>query len=201
MKTRSGATLLGAAAIFGALAALSTAVTLDAVDRNGTPIPCGYGFRPDVDVAAKVDRLNFDQNILGGPQFETSDYAEQCDGLIDTRRTVAAFVALGGAALLGVVSGAPYVGRLRRGRQPEHAGPAEAAGDQAHHARMDAEWIADDIGAGVTQPILEEPVGEQVGRDRHPSIRAVARSLDRLGDGGGPGSGESKFYAVSGQGR
>ncbi len=40
----------------------------------------GDGFRPDFEVAAKVDRLNFDQNILSGPQFETSDYAEQCDG-------------------------------------------------------------------------------------------------------------------------
>lgn len=201
MGMRSVATLVGAAGVLGSLLALATAVGLGAVDRSGAPIPCGDGFRPDFEVAAKVDRLNFDQNILSGPQFETSDYAEQCDGLIDTRRTVAAAVALGGAVLLGSVSAVPYLGRLRRGGQADRTGSAEPAGDQPDHARVDAEWVADDIGTGGTQPILEKPVGQQIGRDRHPSIRAVARSLDGLRDGGGPGSGESKLYAVSGQGR
>lgn len=201
MSMRSGATVLGSAAVLGALVALSMAVGLEAVDRSGAPIPCGDGFSPDFEVAAKVDRLNFDQNILSGPQFETSDYAEQCDGLIGTRRTVAATVALGGAVLLGSVASAPLLGRLRRGGQADSTSPAEPAGDQPDHARVYAEWIADDVGTGITQPILEQPVGEQIGRDRHPSISAVARSLDRLRDRGGPGSGESELYAVSGQGR
>jgi hypothetical protein len=199
MAMRSSVTVLGAAAVLGSLLALTTAVGLDAVDRNGAPIPCGDGFRPDFEIAAKVDRLNFDQNILSGPQFETSDYAEQCDGLMGTRRTVAATVALGGAALLGSVSAAPFLGRLRRGRQTDGTGPAEPAGDQAHHARVDPEWIADDIGTGITQPILEEPVGEQVGRDRDSAISAVAGSFDRIRDRGGPSSGERELYAVSGQ--
>ena len=198
MSMRSGALMLGTAAVLGALGALSMGVGLEAVDRNGAPIPCGYGFRPDFEIAAKVDRLNFDQNILGGPQFETSDYAEQCDGLIGTRRTVAATVALGGAVLLGSVSAAPFLGRLRRGGQADDAGPTEPAGDEPHHARMDTEWIADDIGTGVTQPILEQSVGEQVGRDRDSAISAVARSFDRVRDRGGPSSGESELYAVPG---
>lgn len=195
--------LLGAAAVLGAVIALTLPLGLDVVDRTGAPIPCGTGMRPSYDVAAKQDLLNLDQHTLAGPEYAVSDYAEQCEGLVTGRRTAALSVGGGGAVLLLAVLAGPFVARAlasRRGRQGEYAGSAEPIGDQPNHAGVQAQRRADDIPTGVTQPILEEPIGEQVGRHRYAAAAALALRGNGVGDAGRPGGGIGQLYAIAGNG-
>jgi hypothetical protein len=200
--------LLGAAAMLGSVIALMLPLGLDVVDRTGAPIPCGTGMRPSYDVAAKQDLLNLDQHTLAGPAYATSDYAEQCEGLVTERRTAALSVGGGGAVLLLAVLAGPYAVRAlasRRDRQAQHARAAEPVGDQPDHAGVQAERFADDIPTGVTQPILEEPIGKQVGRHCNAAVAALAlRGNDireaGFGNTGRAGGGIGQFYAIAGNG-
>jgi hypothetical protein len=195
--------LLGAAAMLGAMIALTLRLGLDVVDRTGAPIPCGTGFHPFYDVAAKQDLLNLDQHTLAGPAYAMSDYAEQCEGLVTDRRTAALTVGGSGAVLLLAVLAGPFVVRAlasRRGRQAQYARAAEPVRDQPNHAGVQAERLADDVPAGVTQPILEEPVGKQVGRHRNAAAAALALRGNSFGDAGRAGGGVGQFYAIAGNG-
>lgn len=189
--------LLGAAAVLGAAIALTLPLGLDVVDRTGAPIPCGTGMHPSYDVAAKQDLLNLDQHTLAGPGYAMSDYAEQCEGLVAERRMAALSVGGGGAVLLLAVLAGPFVVGLqasRRGLQAQHTGPAESIGDQPNHAGVPTQRLADDIPTGVTQPILEEPVGKQVGRHRKAAAALALRA--GFGDAGRAGGGIGQFYAI-----
>lgn len=193
--------LLGAAAVLGALIAAGMPLALSAVDRAGAPIPCGNAFRPAYGVAAQQDLLNLDQHTLGGPGYTKSDYTAQCAGLVGVRRAAALSVGGGGAALTLVVLVTPHLARVlasRRGRQAEHARPAEPVGDQPVHTPVGAQRFADDIGTGVTQPILEKSVGQQVGRHSYVAAAAVALGGDGISDSGRAGGGIGQFYAVAG---
>lgn len=206
--------LLGAAAVLGALIAAGMPLALSAVDRAGAPIPCGNGFRPAYGVAAQQDLLNLDQHTLGGPGYAESDYTAQCAGLVGARRAAALSVGGSGVALTLVAFATPHLVRAlasRRRRQAEHPRPAEPVGDQPDHAGVGAQRFADDIGTGVTQPILEKSVGEQVGRHSYVTrtrgagsdavtAAAVALGGDGFGDSGRAGRGIGEFYAVAGNG-
>ena len=104
------------------------------------------------------------------------------------------------AAVFGSSTVRPGLGYAAAG-MTESTRAAEPVGDQPDHAGVGAQRVADDIGTGVTEPILEEPIGEQVGRHGDASIRAAAQSLDRSGDGGRTGGGVREFYAIAGQRR
>lgn len=203
MFGRSVLILLGVAAVLGSLVALAMPLGLTAVDRAGTPIPCGNGLAPADEIAAKQDLLNLDQHTLAGPAFATSDYVAQCAGLVSDRRTVALAVGGSGAALLLAVFAVPYAidaVRSRRRGQAQHPGAAEPVGYQPYQPGVGAQRVADQVGSGVTQPILEEPVGEQVGRYSYAAAAAAALRGDGSSDGGGAGRGERQFYAVAGNG-
>jgi hypothetical protein len=195
--------LLGAAAMLGAMIALTLPLGLAVVDRTGAPIPCGTGMTPSYDVAAQQDLLNLDQHTLAGPEYAMSDYAEQCEGLITDRRTAALTVGGSGAVLLLAVLAGPFAVRalaLRRGRQVQYARAAEPVRDQPHQAGMQAQRLADDIPTGVTQPILEEPISKQVGRHRNAAAAALALRGNSFGDAGRAGGGIGQFYAVASNG-
>lgn len=153
MFGRSTVNLLGASAVLGALIAASMPLGLESVDRAGVPIPCGNALRPSYEVAAKQDRLNLDQATLVGPAFIVSDYTSQCAEPITARRTAAGSVAGAGLALVLVSYAAPHVARSvssarasRRGRKGQDTGAAEPVGNQPHHAIMDVQWFADEVG-------------------------------------------------------
>lgn len=205
MFGRSIVNLLGASAVLGALIAAAMPMGLNAVDRAGAPIPCGNGLRPSYEVAAKQDQLNLDQATLAGPAYVVSDYTAQCTALITERRTVAASVGGAGVALVLAGCCAPHVARRlsavrasRRGRKAQHAGAAEAVRYQPHHAAVRAQRGADEVGAGITQPILEESVGKQVGRHSYAAVAAAALRGDGIGNTGGAGGGIGQFYAIAG---
>lgn len=169
--------LLGVAAVLGALFAAAIPLGLTAVDRTGDPIPCGNALRPAYDIAAKQDLLNLDQHTLVGPTFAKSDYAQQCAERVGDRRTTAMWVAGAGVAVLLIVFAAPQLVRAvssRRGGQAQDARPSEPVGDQPNHARVGAQRLADQVGPGVTQPILEKTLGEQIGRDDYAAVAAAA---------------------------
>ncbi len=92
--------LAGAAAVLGALLSTAIPVHLGSVDRAGTPIPCGNGFHPRLEVAREQDQLNFDQHTSGGPMFVTSNYVEQCQSILSDRQSTTLPVGAGGAAAL-----------------------------------------------------------------------------------------------------
>lgn len=201
MFARSVLNLVGAAAMLGALGAALLPLGLNAVDRAGQPIPCGSGVNPNYEVAAQQDRLNLDQHTLAGPGFMASDYVEQCSALVTGRRTAAFTVAGAGGALVLMSFAGPLIVRSlssRRGRQAQHARAAEPVRYQPHHARVGAEGLAHEVGAGFTQPILEKSVGEQVGRHSYAAMAAAALRGDGFRDGRRPGGGEGQFYAVAG---
>lgn len=201
MFGRSVLNLLGVAAVLGSLVALTLPMGLTAVDRAGTPIPCGNGMAPGYETAAKQDQLNLDQHTLAGPAFATSDYVDQCAGLIRDRRTIAFAVGGSGAALLLVVFATPFAVnavRSRRRRQGQNPGAPEPVGYQPYQPGVGAQWGADQVGSGVTQPILEKSVGKQVGRHNYAAAAAAALRGDGLRDAGGTGRGERQFYAVAG---
>lgn len=203
--------LFGTAALLGALIAGAMPLALNAVDRAGEPIPCGNGFRPAYGIAAQQDLLNLDQHTLAGPGYAKSDYTEQCNTLIAARRTASLSVGGAGAALTLVVFVTPQLARLwssRRHRQTQDTGAAEPIGNEPVHAGVGAQRFADHVGVGLTQPILEQPVGEQIGRHgdaawtRGAGIEAAAAALrrDSLGDGGRAGGGVGNLYAIAGNG-
>ena len=201
MFARSVVNLVGAAAMLGALGALLMPLALNAVDRTGQPIACGNGARPDYRVAAQQDQLNLDQHTLAGPGFMASDYVEQCSAMVGTRRSAVFSVAGAGSALLLAGCAGPLIARsirLRHGRQTEHPGAAEPVRNQPHHAGVGAEWLTDDVGAGFTQPVLEKPVGEQVGRHSYAAMAAAALRGDGFGNARRSGRGEGHFYAIAG---
>ncbi len=201
MFARSVINLVGAAAMLGALGATFIPLALDAVDRAGQPIPCGNGARPDYSVAAQQDQLNLDQHTLAGPGFMASDYVEQCSALVGTRRSAFFAVAGAGGVLLLAGTAGPLIARSirsRRGRQAQYPRAAEPVGNQPNHAGVGSQWGAHDVGAGFTQPVLEKPVGEQVGRHSYAAMAAAALRGDGFGNGGRPGRGEGHFYAVAG---
>lgn len=203
MFARSITNLLGAAAVLGALIAAAMPLALDAVDRTGRPIPCGTGFGPAYTAAAKLDLFNLDQYTLAGPGMAVSDYSDQCAGLVGVRRAAAVSVGAGGAALMLAAFATPHLMRVRASRrrgQAEHPGPAEAVGDQPLDTRMVAQWFADDVGTGVTQPILEKSVGQQVGSHSYAAVAAAALRGDGSGHAGSTGGGVGQLYAVSGNG-
>ena len=92
--------LAGTAAVLGALLSTATPTHLGAVDRAGSPIPCGNGFHPRFEVAQEQDGLNFEQHSSGGPMFVTSNYAEQCQSILSDRHSTALPVGAGGAVVL-----------------------------------------------------------------------------------------------------
>jgi hypothetical protein len=201
MFARSVLNLVGAAAVLGALVATLLPLGLDAVDRAGEPIPCGSGAHPNYQVAAQQDRLNLDQHTLAGPGYMASDYVEQCSELVGARRTAAFSVAGAGAGLVLVGWAGPLIVRsirLRRGRQAQYPGAAEAVRNQPDHAGVGAQWFTDQVGAGFTQPVLEKPVGEQVGRQSYAAMAAAALRGNGFGHTRRPGGGEGQFYAVAG---
>ena len=178
-----------------------------AVHRTGAPVPCGTGLNPFYDVAAKQDLLNLDQHTLAGPAYALSDYTEQCEALVTDRRMAALTVGGGGAMLLLAVLAGPYAARSltsRRGRQGQYPGAAEPVGDQPHHAGMQAQRLADEIPTGVTQPILEESIGQQIGRHRDaaaaPALRGYGFGQAGFGDAGRAGGGIGQLYAIAGNG-
>lgn len=203
MFARSVMNLVGAAAMLGALGATFMPLALNAVDRAGQPIPCGNGAQPDYSVAAQQDRLNLDQYTLAGPGFMASDYVEQCSAMVSTRRSAFFSVAGAGGALLLVGCVGPLIARSLRsrgGRQAQYPGTAEPVGNQPNHAGVGAERFAHEVGAGFTQPVLEQPVGEQVGRHSYAAMAAAALRGDGFGNARRPGGGEGQFYAVAGHG-
>jgi hypothetical protein len=197
--------LLGAAAMLGASIALTLPLGLAVVDRTGAPISCGTGLNPSYDAAAKQDLLNLDQHTLAGPAYATSDYTEQCKGLVTDRRMAALSVGGGGAVLLLAALAGPSVARAlasRRGRQAEYARAAEPVGDQPHHAGVQAQGLADEIPTGVTQPILEEPIGKQVGRQCNAAAAALALRGNgfrdaSFGDAGRSSGGIGQLHAIA----
>src|SRR5689334_21610919 len=201
--------LLGASAMLGASIALTLPLGLDVVDRTGVPVPCGTGLNPSYDVAAKQDLLNLDQHTLAGPAYALSDYTEQCEELVTDRRMAALSVGGGGAMLLLAVLAGPYATRRltsRRGRQGQYPGAAEPVGDQPHHAGMQAQRLADEIPAGVTQSILEQPVSQQIGRHRQAAAAASALCGNGFREGsfgaaGRASGGVGQLYPIAGNGR
>jgi hypothetical protein len=207
MLGRSFLNLLGTAAVLGALVAAAMPLGLSAVDRTGVPIPCGTAMSPQNGVAAKEDLLNLDQHTLVGPVFTTSDYVGQCAEIIGQRRTIATAVAGGGMLILLTVFAAPYASGLaaaliasRRSRQAEHARPAEPVRHEPDHAPVGAQWVGYQVGAGMTQPILEKTLGEQVGSHDYAAVAAAALRGDGLGNARGAGGGIGQLYAVAGNG-
>ncbi len=201
MFARSVINLVGAAAMLGALGATFIPLALNAVDRAGQPIPCGNGARPDYSVAAQQDQLNLDQHTLAGPGFMASDYVEQCSALVGTRRSAFFAVAGAGGVLLLAGTAGPLIARSirsRRGRQAQYPCSAEPVGNQPNHPGVGAQWGTHEVGAGFTQPVLEKPVGEQVGRHSYAAMAAAALRGDGFGNGGRTGRGEGHFYAVAG---
>lgn len=203
MLGRSFLNLLGTAAVLGALVAAAMPLGLSAVDRTGAPIPCGTAMSPDYGVAAKEDLLNLDQFTLVGPVFATSDYTQQCAGIVGQRRMAAMSVAGGGMLLLLTVLAAPFAAQAvasRRSRQAEHAGPAEPVRDEPNHAPVGAQWSGYQVGAGLTQPILEKTLGEQIGSHDYAAVAAAALQRDGVGDARRTGGGVGQLYAVAGNG-
>ncbi|MEN4450579.1 hypothetical protein ACJH6H_05980 [Mycobacterium sp. SMC-21] len=92
--------LAGAAAVLGALLSTAIPVQLGAVDRFGTPIPCGTGFRPDFEVARVQDQINLDLHTNRGPMFAPSNYVEQCQSILADRQSTTLPVGAGGVVAL-----------------------------------------------------------------------------------------------------
>ncbi|WP_155944298.1 hypothetical protein [Mycobacterium sp. 360MFTsu5.1] len=92
--------LAGAAAVLGALLSTAIPVQLGAVDRFGTPIPCGNGFHPNFEVARVQDQINLDLHTNSGPMFVASNYAEQCQSILADRQSTTLPVGAGGVVLL-----------------------------------------------------------------------------------------------------
>jgi hypothetical protein len=100
--------VVGAAAVLGSLLGLTLPLSLQVVDRSGTPIACGIGFHPDHHAAAHEDAVNQDLRNTFGALYEPSDYAAQCDAIVHTRRRVAFSVLGFGGALLALLLIQPY---------------------------------------------------------------------------------------------
>lgn len=152
-------------------------------------------------MAAQQDQLNLDQHTLAGPGFMASDYVEQCSALVGTRRSAFFAVAGAGGVLLLAGTAGPLIARSirsRRGRQAQYPCSAEPVGNQPNHPGVGAQWGTHEVGAGFTQPVLEKPVGEQVGRHSYAAMAAAALRGDGFGNGGRTGRGEGHFYAVAG---
>lgn len=112
-------TVVGAAAVVGALLAFAMPMRLYFVDRAGVPIPCGTGFGPRYEVAREQDQLNLAEYDSGGAMFVVSNYAEQCEALVSDRRAIAAPVVVAG---VGTVLTA-FVMRRRRETAGGHGSP------------------------------------------------------------------------------
>ncbi len=92
--------VVGAAAVLGSLFGLTLPLSLQAVDRSGSPIACGTGFHPDHRRAAREDVVNRDLHTRFGAHYEVSDYRAQCDAVVSARRNISVNVAVFGSALL-----------------------------------------------------------------------------------------------------
>lgn len=92
--------VVGAAAVLGSLFGLTLPLSLQVVDRGGTPIACGTGFHPDHSVAAHEDALNRDLQTHFGAAYELSDYTAQCDAMVATRRDISFSVMTFGGVML-----------------------------------------------------------------------------------------------------
>jgi hypothetical protein len=114
-------TVVGAAAVVGALLAFAMPMRLYFVDRAGVPIPCGTGFGPRYDVARQQDQLNLAEYDSGGTMFVVSNYAEQCEALVTDRRAIAAPVV---AAGVGTVLTAFVIRRRRETAAMHRMSPA-----------------------------------------------------------------------------
>lgn len=93
--------VVGAAAVLGSLFGLTMPLSLDVVDRSGSPIACGTGFHPDHRRAAREDAVNADLHNSFGAPYERSDYRAQCGALVSDRRSISLSVLGGGGVLLG----------------------------------------------------------------------------------------------------
>jgi hypothetical protein len=107
------ASLVGLAAVLGALVSLCLPMALGVVDRTGTPIACGTGYHPDSTVAGHEDALNHQEHHLVGAQYMLSNYTGECGGLIAERRRLAAGVGGVGAVLVLVAVGRVIAVSLR----------------------------------------------------------------------------------------
>ncbi|WP_205877019.1 hypothetical protein [Mycobacterium camsae] len=92
--------VVGTAAVLGALFGLSISLSLQVVDRSGSPIACGTGFHPDNRRAVREDAVNQDLHTSFGAPYEPSDYTDQCDALVAARRGISLKVLVFGGALL-----------------------------------------------------------------------------------------------------
>ncbi|MHA7652719.1 hypothetical protein ACX9NE_24255 [Mycobacterium sp. ML4] len=123
---------MGAAAVLGSLFGLTLPLSLQAVDRSGSPIACGTGFHPDHRRAAREDAVNLDLHNGFGAPYELSDYRAQCDALVSARRNISVGVMFFGGALLGTgclmaLRAAGYIEPSRaRGRRPMPAKQPES---------------------------------------------------------------------------
>lgn len=92
--------VIGAAAVLGSLFGLTLPLSLQVVDRSETPIGCGTGLHPDHTRAAREDTINHDLHHNFGAPYEISDYRDQCDAIVATRRGISFSVMVFGGALL-----------------------------------------------------------------------------------------------------
>ncbi|OBK24271.1 hypothetical protein A5635_17820 [Mycobacterium asiaticum] len=125
--------VLGAAAVLGSLFGLTLPLSLQVVDRGGTPIACGTGFHPDRSVAAHEDVVNRDLQTHFGAPYEPSDYTAQCDAMVAARRDISFSVMAFGGGLLAVtvlltLRAAGYVDFSRRSRSQRWATGGRAVG-------------------------------------------------------------------------
>lgn len=97
------------AAVLGALLALLIPLSLQSVDRNGSPIPCGTSLHHRFELARAQDQISRDENHTKGPAFAISDYEAQCRALLSRRTTVAGQV--GAAGAVGVLLACALAGR------------------------------------------------------------------------------------------
>lgn len=118
MTARLVATIVGLAAMLGAVLALTTSLGLGAVDRTGEAILCGNGFRPEYDIATQQDKINLYQHNTSGPTYLASNYVQQCGQLVRNRRITAAIVGGCGGLLLALVVATTRVRWIRDRRSP-----------------------------------------------------------------------------------
>jgi hypothetical protein len=97
---------LGAAAVFGAIIALTMPMTLSAADRTGSAIMCGSALRTDLTIARHEDSLNKQLVDMVGPQYHPTDYASECESLAARKWRVALPVAALGGLVMAMVAAA-----------------------------------------------------------------------------------------------
>jgi hypothetical protein len=112
---------VGAAAVFGAIIALTMPMNLSAADRTGSAITCGTALRADLTTAQHEDSLNRQLADMVGPRYHPTDYAGECRSEIATKWRVALPVAALGGLVIAMVAAADVVSVRGRGRHRAQA--------------------------------------------------------------------------------